>query len=249
MAVDDDGKQREYRDPIPWQVAFCQGDSAIVCAGVLLSNEHVLSAAHCKEMLRLDGTEIVLIGAGMITSKLSGKHSIHPDYETFSSKNEDMAMMLYDFLLLWLLKPLQLCPSAFARLPTKYYDEQFLNRKTLLVSGWGNMEPVTVEQGKLHNTGEKEIPMKLANHLQFLEIPYLPNNICQERHKAYFDEYKDVKGVRMDTKNPHTVGMLDFMKKSGESMLCTSMCPSEDLTQCAHTHEHKGTCVGDSGGT
>ena len=257
METDDDGSQKEHRDPIPWHVAF-DDDGEIVCSGVLLSNEHVLSAAHCITLLRLDGNDIVLIGANVDKRekrdshdghKLSGKYSIHPDYEIFSSISGDMQLLIYDFLLLWMLKPLQFCPRAFARLPTQHYDDQFLTRKTLLVSGWGNMAPVTREQGKLHNLGEEQMPTEIPNHLQFLEMPYLSNDVCQKRHKDFFDEYKDVTGVRMDTKPTHSVGMLNFMEEPGASMLCTSMCAAEDFTLCAHTHEHKGTCVGDSGGT
>ena len=66
--MDDDGSQREYRDPIPWQLAF-DVDVDVVCGGVLLSNLNVLSAAHWFNVLRLDGNDKVLIGANMFKQK------------------------------------------------------------------------------------------------------------------------------------------------------------------------------------
>ena len=44
------------------------------------------------------------------------------------------------------------------------------------------------------------------------------------------------------------VGTLNFLEKSGSSMLCTSMCREEDISKCKHVHQHEGVCVGDSGG-
>ena len=94
--------------------------------------------------------------------------------------------------------------------------------------------------------------MKIPAHLKFLETQYLPNNVCQKRLKEFFfDEYKDVQGVRFDGKpSDQLVGGLNLMKEPGDSMLCSSMCVEEDLTRCVHEgiHPHEGTCAGDSGG-
>ena len=66
IEIDDHGTIKEHRDSIPWQVAFFDEEGVIDGGGVLLSNEHVLTAAHLKEILRLDGTDTAVIGANCI---------------------------------------------------------------------------------------------------------------------------------------------------------------------------------------
>lgn len=128
-------------------------------------------------------------------------------------------------------------------------DDQLLKGKTLLASGWGVIIKISRERAKeIATNPDKPIPrVAYPDQLRAVEIPYLPNKICQIRHHVFFTrEYANIKG----TKNT-LVRSLNFESASGSdagaSMLCTSFCDKEDITGCNTNLKPSGSCVGDSG--
>ena len=220
-----------------------------------MSNEFVLTAAHCVEGFEAKYEFRLLVCS---TSKkdmfdesklheISSNRIIHEKYEMFEAP--DANFPAYDFMILKLLKKLSLCLNNFARLPTPDMDDQLLEGKTLLTSGWGAMIKMSREQIKEFVLNPRRpIPKEVfPDRLRILEIPYLPNEICQKRfHNFFTKEYKDLIGTKNTLKKS-----LNFESKSesdaGGSMLCASMCDKGDISECKMDNSPCGSCIGDSG--
>ena len=92
-------------DAIPWQVALLnRDDGLVICGGALLSNSFILSAAHCRLRLHLNGigTDKVLIGAKSVTETdklyiLSHIYHIHPEYERYDDPR--IRPSIYDLII------------------------------------------------------------------------------------------------------------------------------------------------------
>ena len=251
-------------DGIPWQVVLLRppgGLPAYFCGGVLLSNEHILTAAHCKSNMRLDGSDRALVGAKSLSDFdrirfLSSRYHVHESYETFTNHRIEQ-MLLYDFMILFLQSPLSnRCPVSFVKLPLVNADtpSNMLN-KPLMVVGWGSTLPVTPQQFLEHMQTNIEYPTQLSFAMLYTYLYYVPKSICQLRWQQYFYDLGPVQGVHphpespgiLDTPGQHFANLLRFDEESGSSMLCASICTELELDECERKDERVGTCKGDSG--
>jgi len=161
---------------IPWQVGILNvkdGFSSMDCGGTLLTEKHVLSAAHCTFLRNGDlllASEIVVVVAEHDQSKFSDgidheiiRYTNHPQYNL---QTDD-----YDFSMLHLTLPVKLGDRAVpACLPDLRFSDDKLVGKYLTVSGWGN----------LHGTGY-EYP-KL---LQTVDVPVVSQDDCRRAYLPF----------------------------------------------------------------
>ena len=131
---------------LPWQVAFVsRGSNSPFCGGTLISDRHVLTAAHCTSGGRQYD---IIVGEHRITSSSDGtRHSVcrfvdHPNYSNLNN----------DFSILHLNTPVQIgTRAAPACLPATSMGGDFLAGKTLTVSGWGALSEGGGSPSVLHS--------------------------------------------------------------------------------------------------
>ena len=144
---------------IPWQVATVNYSTGrySICGGTLISNRHVLTAAHCEKDRRSDA---VIVGSHSIND---GPHhkickiELHPKCNTVTKE--------FDIAILHLEKPVEFGPHvATACLPKGRFPRVERGKK-MTVSGWG-----------LENQSQQ----RFAKDLQRLDISEVPFDKCQK---------------------------------------------------------------------
>ena len=79
-----------WENDIPWQVGLLRDTSGIFCGGVLLTNQFILSAAHCKRKMKFDHDDYAVMGSRLKyrTLKPEDMHRICPEHHIHPKNRE-----------------------------------------------------------------------------------------------------------------------------------------------------------------
>ena len=174
---------------LPWQVALVRpGSSQPFCGGTLISDRHVLTAAHCTGSSSGNGGAWdVIVGEHDVTSSSDGtRHTVcrwinHQDYNDINL-GQPSSPSDYDFAVVTLTEPVTIGARAnYACLPNIEMGGNFLDDKTLTVSGWGLLEGGGASPKVLYKVDLPGMSNSACNQLEELSDPITENMICAGR--------------------------------------------------------------------
>ncbi|XP_011867919.1 PREDICTED: chymotrypsin-2-like isoform X2 [Vollenhovia emeryi] len=157
------GGQDAVENEFPYQVSLRYYDLHI-CSGALISDRHILSAAHCVCGLIDEPSEELNVRTGSIILKGGENHAIkdikcHPDY-IYGSETSWTA----DLVVIMLAKQIS---TSSSQSPIALATCNAPAGRHAIVSGWGRVHPVSW----------------LSRNLQKLSVPIIDNDVCQTYYK------------------------------------------------------------------
>jgi len=159
--------QQADRNEYPWMVLLTNGTS--LCGGSLISNQWILTAAHCTHGYEA-GVFQVFLGT-YNTKKLENKKNIveminHPLYEYVPRPGGGIEKMNYDYALLKMQEPVDFFTNQHIRpicLPTNPSGQY--EGFPAIATGWGRIN---------------NFPVQNPDKLQEINLEVLSNKRCQE---------------------------------------------------------------------
>ena len=149
----------------------------------MISDRHVLTAAHCTANFR---NYDVIVGEHRVTSSEDGtRHSVcrfvdHPSYNSQTFDN--------DFSILHLDQPVQLGARAIpACLPSSNFRGDYLDGKTLTVSGWGALCEGCPAPSVLHSVDVPGMTNFQCNQPSFYDNRITDNMLCAGQPSGWID--------------------------------------------------------------
>ena len=132
---------------MPWQVALvAPGSRQPFCGGTLISDRHVLTAAHC-----MGGDFDVIVGEHRWNNAEGIDGTRHKICRQVKHRSFDDWTLTYDFAIVHLKQAVTDPKATPACLPTATFAGNFLVRKTMTVSGWGTLSSGGNQPGVLHS--------------------------------------------------------------------------------------------------
>jgi len=168
----------------PWLVAVFTNESGrntfeLCCAGTLLTNRHILTAAHCVKLNPYSNTTIhanqitVVLGrfnmnqwheSGVINRKVE-KIEIHPDYAHASCADSDLAILT---------------------LKTPVEFNNFV-RPICLWSGSTDLQDVVDKTGYVAGWGMRSVLLALPEEPRVTKVPIVSQETCLGTDMAFFE--------------------------------------------------------------
>ncbi|XP_023342063.1 venom protease [Eurytemora carolleeae] len=170
------GGKPAVQGQFPWVVSLRRrknvksSDYSHICAGTLITNRHVVTAAHCVHDTSVHIWQVV---AGELRpdkrdlgEQIRKVERIlnHPDYKTPSPLSHDIALISLTEGVNWSSEVSPIC------LPLESFS---LDEKDATLVGWGH-----------EHIGMNSVPTVFSEILMYTSIPLLSNNVCQ----TWFDE-------------------------------------------------------------